>query len=106
MSTPIETDVTRPDLEVHHEADAARYVLHRAGERVGTLAYRTVGGGTVDVYSTNISPSARGQGLGAVLVQVALDEFRARGTSVAASCWYVADFLEANPEYQDLRPGA
>ena len=37
-----------------------------------------------------------------MLVRGALDDLRERGTSVKASCWYVADFLDANPDYQDL----
>jgi predicted GNAT family acetyltransferase len=32
-----------------------------------------------------------------------LDDVRASGRRVIATCWYVADFLEANPAYRDLR---
>lgn len=103
------TDAAPNDLEVTHDEEAKRYVLRRGGDAVGTLAYRTVGRpgqDTVNVYTTQISPSVRGQGLGEVLVRQALDDLRTRGTSVMASCWYVADFLDAHPDYQDLRPGA
>ena len=98
---------TPPDLDITHEPDASRYVLHRDGEALGTLSYRPVGqpgGDAVDVFSTNIRPSSRGQGLGDVLVRAALDDLRDRGASVQASCWFVADFLDANPDYHDLRP--
>lgn len=97
------------DLTVDHDEDAHRFHLLREGEAVGLLAYRTVGrpgADLVDVYTTQIAPSARGQGLGEVLVRAALDDLRERGTSVKASCWFVADFLDANPDYQDLREGA
>lgn len=97
------------DLEVTHHEDANRYVLHDGGEAVGMLAYRPVGrpGDTlVDVYTTQISPSRRGHGLGEVLVRGALDDLRQRGASVKASCWFVADFLRDNPDYHDLREGA
>lgn len=103
------TQTAPNDLEVSHDEDAKRYTLHRGGEAVGMLAYRPVGRpdhDTVNVYTTQISPSVRGQGLGEVLVRGALDDLRRRGTSVLASCWYVADFLDANPDYQDLRDGA
>lgn len=97
------------DLEVTHHEDANRYVLHDGGEAVGMLAYRAVGrpGDTlVDVYTTQISPTRRGHGLGEVLVRGALDDLRQRGASVKASCWFVADFLRDNPDYHDLREGA
>ena len=97
------------DLTVEHDVDANRFHLLREGDAVGYLAYRPVGRpGTdlVDVYTTQISPAVRGQGLGEVLVRGALDDLRQRGTSVKASCWYVAEFLDANPDYQDLREGA
>jgi len=97
------------DLTVSHDEDAHRFHLLRGGDAVGLLAYRPVGrpgADLVDVYTTQIAPSARGQGLGEVLVRAALDDLRERGTSVKASCWYVADFLDANPDYQDLREGA
>ncbi|MFP5321242.1 MAG: GNAT family N-acetyltransferase [Acidimicrobiia bacterium] len=97
------------DLEVRHHEDQQRYVLEDGGEAVGMLAYRPVGRpghDLVDVYTTQISPSRRGQGLGEVLVRGALDDLREKGTWVKASCWFVADFLDANPDYQDLREGA
>ncbi len=97
------------DLAVHHDEAVHRFVLERSGQPVGMLAYRPVGRPSeplVDVYTTQIDPSCRGQGLGDVLVRGALDELRAQGTSVKASCWFVADFLDANPDYQDLREGA
>jgi len=97
------------DLTVEHDEDAQRFHLRRGGDAVGVLAYRPVGrpgADLVDVYTTQISPAVRGQGLGEVLVRAALDDLRERGASVKASCWYVADFLDANPDYQDLREGA
>lgn len=97
------------DLAVHHDEAVHRFVLERDGQPVGLLAYRPVGRPSeplVDVFTTQIDPSCRGQGLGEVLVRGALDELRQQGTSVKASCWYVADFLDVNPDYQDLREGA
>ena len=44
----------------------------------------------------------RKQGLGAELVRGALDDVRARGSTVLAQCWYVAEFIDQHPEYADL----
>jgi hypothetical protein len=40
--------------------------------------------------------------MGARLVLGALDDARAKGRRVLPYCWYVAEFIDANPEYQDL----
>jgi predicted GNAT family acetyltransferase len=87
------------DLTIDHDEDARRFHLLREGEAVGFLAYRPVGdlGDVVDVYTTQISPAVRGQGLGEILARAALDDLRDRGTSVRASCWFVADLLAADP---------
>ncbi len=102
------TPPSHDDLDVTHDVDANRFLLRRGEETVGVLAYRSVarpGRQVVDVFSTQIAPEARGHGLGAVLVRAALDDFASQGTAVMASCWYVADFLDANPEYRDVREG-
>ncbi len=44
----------------------------------------------------------RNQGLGEVLVRGALDDVLARGGTVVAQCWYVAEFIDQHPEYADL----
>ncbi|MBV8983070.1 MAG: N-acetyltransferase, partial [Acidimicrobiia bacterium] len=44
----------------------------------------------------------RGQGLGAEMVRGALDDTRSTGHQVVPACWYVAEFIDANPEYRDL----
>ena len=109
MTTTSDTDVGRSGLSVRHDPETQRYTLHDGDDAVGMLAYRAVGrpGETlVDVYTTQISPARRGHGLGEVLVRGALDDLRERGTSVKASCWFVADFLRDNPDYHDLREGA
>jgi predicted GNAT family acetyltransferase len=44
----------------------------------------------------------RGRGLGSELVRAALDDVRRRGATVVPTCWYVAEFIDAHPEYGDL----
>jgi predicted GNAT family acetyltransferase len=51
---------------------------------------------------TVVVPHLRGRGLGAELVRQALDDVRISGRQVIATCWYVADFIQANPAYRDL----
>lgn len=87
--------------EVTNNEAAGRYELHDEGELVGIADYR-VQGDTIVFPHTEIDPSRRGQGLGAVLVQGALDDVRPTGRKVVPACWYVGQFVDENPEYKDL----
>jgi predicted GNAT family acetyltransferase len=83
---------------------ANRYELHVDGELVGIADYAERGDVLV-IPHTEIDPSRRGQGLGAVLVRGTLDDVRTTGRKVVPSCWYVAQFIDQHPTYQDLVAG-
>jgi predicted GNAT family acetyltransferase len=82
--------------------EAGRYELLEGDEVVGFADYRDGGEGALVFPHTVIDPSRRGQGLGEVLVRGALDDVRRRGATVVPTCWYVAEFIGANPDYADL----
>lgn len=88
-------------LVVSHEPERSRYVLAERGEEVGELTYRRTDDALV-LSHTGIAPARRGAGLGAVLVQGALDHLRGDGKRIVPSCWYVAEFIQLHPEYRDL----
>jgi predicted GNAT family acetyltransferase len=88
-------------LAVRKDEGASRYELVEDGVVVGVAEYR-VQGGAVVFHHTVIVPDRRGQGLGAVLVQGALDDARATGSTVVPVCWYVGEFIEAHSGYADL----
>lgn len=90
------------NLEVRHAPDRSRYELLDAGEVVGIADYVDDGEHLVFPH-TVIDPDRRGGGLGAVLVQGALDDVRREGRTVVPTCWFVAEFLDLHPEYADLR---
>ena len=82
-------------------AERSRYEIHVDGELVGIADYREHG----DVLTfphTVIDGHRRGQGLGAELVRAALDDVRRSGRTVVPACWYVAQFIDENPDYRDL----
>ena len=87
--------------EVRNNEAAGRYELLVDGELAGIADY-VVRGDVVVFPHTEIDPSRRGQGLGAVLVQGALDDVRPTGKKIVPSCWYVAQFIDENPSYRDL----
>jgi predicted GNAT family acetyltransferase len=87
--------------EVRHNPGQSRYELTLDGRLVGVADYEAAGT-TLVFPHTEIEPSLRGRGLGAELVQGALDDVRASGHTVVARCWYVAQFIREHPEYGDL----
>lgn len=92
------SEVTRV---VRNNAGASRYELVIDDRVVGVADYDD-GGDVVVFPHTEIAADRRGNGLGAELVRFALDDMRARGRTVSARCWYVAQFIDENPEYRDL----
>jgi predicted GNAT family acetyltransferase len=89
-------------MQVRKSAERPRYELVEDDKVVGIADYREVGDRLV-FHHTEIVRSLRGSGRGAELVRGALDDVRSTGKSVVPACWFVAEFLELNPEYADLR---
>ena len=89
------------DLSVRKAEDRGRYELLDGDDLIGIADYR-LHGDVVVMPHTVIAPERRGQGLGDVLVQHALDDVRAEGRQVVPACWFVAEFIETHPEYDDL----
>jgi uncharacterized protein len=86
---------------VRHDPERSRYELVVDGVTVGVADYR-LRDGTWTFSHTEIAPDRRGNGFGAELVRGALDDVRQAGGKVVPRCWYVAEFIDAHPAYQDL----
>jgi predicted GNAT family acetyltransferase len=88
-------------MEFRKNTKRSRYELTDGGDVVAVADY-VEREGVVVFPHTYVEPRRRGQGLAAELVRQALDDVRPSGRQIVASCWYVADFVEANPAYADL----
>lgn len=98
--------VGEPQGAVVRNDERSRYELLVGGEVVGFADYRPGPDGRAVFPHTVVDADRRGHGFGAVLVRGALDDVRARGGTVEPLCWYVARFIDENPEYQPLLGGS
>jgi predicted GNAT family acetyltransferase len=95
------TPADQPQLHVRDVPDEERYEV-REGDRVlGIAAYRRRGDVT-ELVHTEVHPDAGRSGVGGTLVRAALDDVRAQGGSVVASCPFVRGWIERHQEYADL----
>lgn len=78
----------------------SRYEIDAGGE-VAFANYRRLPGRVV-ITHTETPRSLRGRGIASALVKGALELIRADEDRVVAGCGFVADYLEAHPEYNDL----
>jgi uncharacterized protein len=89
------------DATIRNNEGRSRYEL-LDGQAVVAVADYRVSGDHVVMPHTHVDPARRGQGLAARLVRHALDDVRATGRSVIPTCWYVSQFIDEHPEYEDL----
>ena len=106
---------TPSSIVVRDNTQAHSYEALMGDRVVGHVLYDVVGSGTgtgedagtrIVIRSTVVDPALRGLGIGAVLVEAALDDVRAKGATVTSYCSFVDDFITANPDYADLVDGA
>jgi predicted GNAT family acetyltransferase len=64
------------------------------GKILAYVSFPEVGANTVEVAHTVVSPTLRGQGIAAELVQMAVDQIREQGGKVRATCSYASVWLE------------
>ena len=87
--------------EVRNNTEASRYEIVIDGAVAGYADYRTRDDVMIFPH-TVINPDKRGQGLGEILVEGALNDVRDSGRRVVPACWFVAEFIESRSEYQEL----
>jgi len=90
-----------PDIDITHNEQAHRYELRLDGELVCIADY-TPSGGRFVFDHTESFPAFRRRGLAAKLVAAALEDVRQRKIGVVPSCWFVAEFIDENPEFSEL----
>jgi predicted GNAT family acetyltransferase len=88
-------------VTVNDRPNELRYEIEVDGEVAGFINYRREPG-VIELVHTDVDPRSEGKGVGAALVQGALDDVRARGLKVRPYCPFAAAYIRRHPEYQDL----
>ncbi|MEU9330897.1 GNAT family N-acetyltransferase [Streptomyces canus] len=90
-------------VEVSDRPEAKRYEARvDAQPRVAGVAEYIRTTELVAFVHTEVAPEYEGRGVGSALVRTALDEARASGLRVLATCPFFAGWIARHPEYQDL----
>jgi predicted GNAT family acetyltransferase len=89
---------------LEHDQAAHQYRLVDDGVTLSLADYDPVDDGATLVFHHTFTPPVhRGNGHAADLVGQALDDVRAGGHRVVATCWFVDQFIDEHPAYADLR---
>ncbi len=86
---------------VRHDIAQNRFALDIEGETVFS-EYRLTPG-VITFFHTLTPSKLRGRGLAGIVVKAALDFARAEKLKVVPQCWYVGQYMDTHPEYQDVR---
>ncbi|MDO9395207.1 MAG: GNAT family N-acetyltransferase [Herbiconiux sp.] len=87
---------------IRNETRQNRYTIALDDRLAGFADYR-VEGSRIIFTNTEVDPSQRLHGLAGQLVEFALDDVRVHSSlTVVPQCTYVAHFIDAHPDYQEL----
>ena len=89
------------DVTVVDNGARSRYEAWVDGRLAGHINYRR-GPGYLDFLHTEVESEFDGHGVGSRLAAGALDDVRAHGGRIVATCPFVREYLERHPGYADL----
>ncbi|MFD9063482.1 GNAT family N-acetyltransferase [Kitasatospora purpeofusca] len=88
-------------VTIRDAEDAGRFEARSDGTLAGFAEYLRSDGLVVHPH-TVVEPAFEGQGVGGALARAALDDARARGLAVLATCPFIKGWMLRHPEYLDL----
>ncbi len=88
------------DVIVVDNKEASRWEA-RLGDHLAVLNYALMDQ-EITLIHTGVPESLEGQGVGAKLVQTALDQARQDNLLVIPRCPFAAAYIKRHPEYRDL----
>ena len=88
-------------MSVTHNAARQRYELPVA-HGLAIVVYRQQGAARVFTH-TEGPPEDEGKGLGALVVQAALEDTRKHGFKIVPACSFVVAYVRRHPEFDDSK---
>jgi uncharacterized protein len=89
------------DITVTRNDERGRFEATIDGEVAGFAEFK-LGEDRIEFTHTVVEDAFEGRGVGGTLVSQALDQVRAEGLAVVATCPFVRSYIERHPEYADL----
>ena len=93
--------MTDPASAIRNNVGKQRFEADLGDGSLAIADYR-LGEGTIAFTHTEVPAAHRGHGIGTALILFALEWARDRGLKVAPFCPFVAAYMKANKEWQDL----
>ena len=90
------------DTQVTKNDDRNRFEIHTDDGRLAGFTEYVPGDGVRDFVHTVVKDEFEGQGIGGKLARAALDQTRAEGLKVIATCPFIQGWIGKHPDYQDL----
>jgi predicted GNAT family acetyltransferase len=98
------------DFDIVNDERTGVYAAKAGDTEVAGLTYKAAGENRIVLLATSVLPEFRNQGIATELIRRVLDDVRAQGKTITATCPIVRTFIEHNPAYADLidpeHPGA
>ncbi|GAA6222073.1 protein NATD1-like [Lates japonicus] len=95
-------------LMVEHDRQNQRFTVTpgsgAGAHECAVLSYKFTGDKEVDLMSTYVPETFRGQGVAALLSQAAMDFLVEENLKAHVSCWYIQKYIEEHPlqHFKDL----
>ena len=89
------------DISVNRNDERGRFEAIIDGEVAGFSEF-SLGEGRIEFTHTVVEDAFEGKGVGGALVSQALDQVRAEGLAVVATCKFVRGYIQRHQEYADL----
>jgi predicted GNAT family acetyltransferase len=90
------------NMKVEHNAEKHEFVVRFPGGEDAKLSYKELGNDKVDFFRTYVPPKERGQEVGAMLGEHALDWAKQKNLKTKLSCDYLSTKFGEDPKYEQI----
>ena len=89
-------------ITVEEGASKGRYVWRAPGLPEAEMTFSKLGEDAIIIDHTGVPDALRGMGVGAALVERAVEDARANGRKILPLCPFAASMFRRKPEWQDV----